>query len=318
MTGTDHSLLAWLDAPIVVGDPQGRAVYANPAFEARFERARDRKAGLPLAELFEGGAREAVLRAVVSACEHGESVRFRLRDREVGYSAVASPIAAEGEPVGVVILLKEEVEGAERLLALHREIQTPLDDLASCLDQLLEQTGGRRDPRHRALLEDGLRSLARVRKWSDEVAATLAGAPSPSRGRSEFDPAGVIRRVASRVAREAEAQGAAFLLLAPSVLPELQGDEDRLEAVVLRLLRRRLEGDPPPARIVLAARGVGGGAGRAVLISITEHGDFSAGPPEPDAPVDREAIAALGGRAHSVFHPDLGRTTLIHLSVPPS
>ena len=57
----------------------------NPAFEAAFERT---ALGVPLAELFEGGAREAVLRAVVSACDKGESVRFRMREGDVGYSAV--------------------------------------------------------------------------------------------------------------------------------------------------------------------------------------------------------------------------------------
>ena len=32
----ERSLLSFLDAPVVVGDPEGRAVYVNPAFEARF------------------------------------------------------------------------------------------------------------------------------------------------------------------------------------------------------------------------------------------------------------------------------------------
>jgi nitrogen-specific signal transduction histidine kinase len=318
VNGPDHSLLSWLDAPIVVGDPQGRAVYANPAFEARFERARKRKPGLPLAELFEGGAREAVLRAVVNACQHGESVRFRVRDREVGYAAVASPIAADGETVGVVILLKEDVEGVERLLALHREIQAPLDDLSGSLDQLLEQTGGRRDPRHRALVEDGLRAVARLRKWSEEMAALLAGAPSPAGARRFFDPATVVRRAAERSSRDAAERRLAFQVLVPSALPEIPGDADRLETLLVRMLRRRLEREPGPGRLTLAARAVGGGAARAVLISVTEEGDFAAGPPPADPPVDQEAVAALGGSVHSVFHADLGSTALIRLPVPPA
>ena len=69
MNGAE-SLLSYLDAPIVVGDPDGRAVYVNPAFEERFPRAGKSALGLPLAELFDGGAREAVLRGVVTACEY--------------------------------------------------------------------------------------------------------------------------------------------------------------------------------------------------------------------------------------------------------
>jgi len=30
------SLLSFLDAPVVVGDPDGRAAYVNPTFETRF------------------------------------------------------------------------------------------------------------------------------------------------------------------------------------------------------------------------------------------------------------------------------------------
>lgn len=38
MTGmaSVSSLLNFLDAPIVVGDPEGRVIYVNPAFERAF------------------------------------------------------------------------------------------------------------------------------------------------------------------------------------------------------------------------------------------------------------------------------------------
>ena len=58
------TLLAFLDAPVVVGDPEGRAAYVNPAFETRFAVASAAATGAPLASLFDGGVREAVLRAV--------------------------------------------------------------------------------------------------------------------------------------------------------------------------------------------------------------------------------------------------------------
>ena len=173
-----ESLLSYLDAPIVVGDPDGRAVYVNPAFEERFPRAGKSALGLPLAELFDGGAREAVLRGVVTACEQRETARFRLRAGDIGYSAVASPIRSAEQAVGVVILFKEELGEAERLLQIQREMQGSLDELTGTLDTLLEQTGGRRNPHHRSLLEDGMRSITRLRKWSEEMQAAIAGRPA--------------------------------------------------------------------------------------------------------------------------------------------
>ena len=52
MTGS-RSLMDFVDAPVLVGDPEGRAVYANPAFERDFKASKDSLTGVPLASLFE-------------------------------------------------------------------------------------------------------------------------------------------------------------------------------------------------------------------------------------------------------------------------
>lgn len=309
MNQAERSLLSYLDAPVVVGDPEGRAVYANPAFEKRFGRPGARALGRPLAELFEGGGREAVLRAVASVCDGGASVRFRVRERGVGFAAVASPIVAEDARVGVVILLKEEIEGVERLLALHRDVQDPLDDLALALDALLEQTGGRRSDRYRLLVEEGLRALARVRKWSDELRAVLAGVPAAA---ERFDAAQVLRQVAERIS--AAGAPAPVFLLAPPSLPSSEGDGARLEVVLRRMAERRLTGTPPPDRLVLGARHAVADGASLVWISLTEHfapGVTPAG--HPDLPETQETVAALGGLLHVSSDPQLGRTTLLRL-----
>ena len=311
MRGLERSLLSFLDAPVVVGDPEGRAVYANPAFEASFGRTTAHALGRPLAELFEGGGREAVLRAVAAVCDGGASVRFRVREREVGFAAVASPIVAEDARVGVVILLKEEVEGVERLLSLHRDLQDPLDELASALDALLEQTGGRRNQRYRTLVEDGLRAQARVRKWSEEMRALLAGAPPRS---ERFDPAEVVRRVAERAAGQGEGRPPVSLLTAPA-LPFVQGDAARLEAVLGRMVARRLCAEPAPERLILGARRVEAAGSCAVLISLTEHFASGAASGLPDPPELQEAVAALGAILHVSADPALGRTTLVRLAL---
>jgi len=320
--GAERTLLSFLDAPVVVGDPDGCAVYANPAFEMRFERAIGRVPGVPLAELFEGGARESVLRAVVSACRQGESVRFRVREGAVGFSAVASPIEAQGEQVGVVILLKEEVEGVERILTLHRQTEQPLDELAHALEQLLEHTAHARDARLRTLVDDALRSLARVRKGADEVHGVLTGAPGTSRqaeakgvarATRRFDPGALLHRVAGRMGRAFEAGRTSVEVVAPPALPPLAGDEHRLESLLQRLLEARLAQQPAPEQLLLGARVTGAGAGRMLVISFCELGRADFGARFADAPVAREEAAALGAELHGVAHPRLGRATLLRM-----
>jgi len=316
VTGAEGSLLSFLDAPVIVGDPEGGAVYVNPAFQARFAVTAETARGRSLAELFSGGSREAVLQAVAEVCEHGESVRFRVRERGVGFAAVASPIVAEAARVGVVILLKEEVEGVERLLSLHREIQDPIEELSHSLQMLLDQTGGRRDSRYRSLVEGSVRALARLRRWSEELRVVLSGAPDPILESARFDPGEVVRRVAERALRRIGKAQTAVELLAATSLPAVRGDEARLESVLMRIVEDRLEQEPSPSAIFIGARSAGTGTGAAVLVSVTAHwrnGGCTALPSEP--PVLQESIAALGADLHTTIDPELGRTTLLRLPV---
>ena len=144
-------------------------VYVNPCFEETFHAAREVVIGDSLANLFEGGGREAMLRAVVQVCGGGPTERFRLREGDAGWIALASPVEANEGRVGVIILLTAEPGGEDRLHGLRREVLEPLDELMDCLGDLASETGGRRDEQHRTLLADGLRLIERMRKWACEL-----------------------------------------------------------------------------------------------------------------------------------------------------
>jgi PAS domain S-box-containing protein len=150
MSASSRSLIDFIDAPILVGDPEGRAVYVNACFERSFSVSRESVTGESLAGFFQGGAREAVLRAVAGVCGGEPSTRFRLREGDKGWMALASPLEAEGGRVGVIIVLMPEPPGEDRL-----------------------QTFRRRLPRGRLLVGDGLRAVERMRKWAAVIEAEL-------------------------------------------------------------------------------------------------------------------------------------------------
>jgi len=172
---SNRSLLDYLDAPILVGDPDGRVVHLNPSFASRFQISLDQARGKELATLFEGGAREAVLRAVADVCGGAGPVRFQLREEGCGYWAVASPISAEENRVGVVILLTVELSSDRRMIECAKEIQEPLEELTRCLGEFAEQVGGRRAERYRLMLEDVANAVELLRKRSDELQSLLSG-----------------------------------------------------------------------------------------------------------------------------------------------
>jgi hypothetical protein len=249
---------------------------------------------------------------VVAACEERATARFRIRACDVGYAAVASPIETSGQAVGVVILFKEELGDAERLLQIQREMQSALDELGGTLDALLEQTGGRRNPQHRALVEDGVRAVMRMRKWSEEMEAAVAGRPS-AQSTDRIAPADLLKRVAERASRLAEGVGSSVALLSPGTLPELVADEGRLSSLLHRMVEARLEAESPPEILTIGARLAGKSSERALILSLTElrSGGYPAA--FQDIALVDEALGALGAKRHSFTSANLGRTTIVRI-----
>ena len=170
MATSPRSLMDFVDTPVLVGDPDGRAVYVNPSFEKAFSQSKEQVTGVPLAGLFGGGGREAVLGAVARVCGGEPRARFRIREGGNGYCALASPVVVEGGRVGVIIVLTEESRGEDRWIALRRDVLEPLDELAGCLSALAEASPGG-SGRERAAT--GMRALARMRRWVDEIGREL-------------------------------------------------------------------------------------------------------------------------------------------------
>jgi nitrogen-specific signal transduction histidine kinase len=313
-------LLSFLDVPIVVGDPDGVVAYLNPAAAQRFAGGERMAVGRPLARLFDGGLREAVLQAVARACSRGSSVRFRVRHEGRGYQATASPIDSGDARVGVVILFQESISGDERFLSLFREMKEPLDEVASSLDQLLEQTGGRRARKFRSLVEDAMRALGRVQKWNEELGGLVAGDARPVE-RPRMDPSRVIRQAVASVQEEFDEAGVALEILAPGQLPAVKGDAEVLEAVLVRLLRSRLAAAAPSAQITLSARSVGRDAQSAVVICVVDVPEQEIESAEDcrarDLRLVGNLLSELSGELRTVADPLVGRTTAIRLEADP-
>jgi len=317
------SLLSFLGAPIVVGDPEGNVIYVNPAFERSFGRGARDVLGQPLAQLFEGGGREAILGAVAEVCSRGETVRFKLKEAAGAWLGLASPIEADADRVGVVILLTEEPGFDERLLAFQGEVAEPIDEAMQALDELLEQTGGRRAERYRSLVERGIGALERARKWNDEMHRMLCGRGRPAAVDASLDPVRVVRQVVARLSAELEDAPVSLRLLAPAQLQAARGDAAMLETALTRLVRHRAADPQQGAVLTLSARASGQGESATVVFSLVDRPSMpspdedgetvTADPVDPEPRAVRATVAALGGRLQTWSDPTVGRVTTIEL-----
>ncbi len=312
------SLLSFLDAPFLVIDPEGRVVYTNPVFERRFCPGGESAQGEELVALFEGGGREAMLQAVADVCSSGASTRFRMRDEDQGYLGLASPIEAPdatADRVGVVVLLIAEPAIDAKLQAVHREIQEPLDETMSCLEQLIDQTGGRRAEGFRGAVERGMAAIVRAKKWSDELDAALSGRQGRGAMDARLDPVRLIHDIGIRISDVFEEAGVGLDLLVPAQLPVARGDSDAVEAALVRLLRLRMATAEPGSALMLAGRTMGAEDRRSLLITVVDRprstGDEDGDEREPKSLC--EAVALHGGRVHTARIPQAGRATCLRL-----
>jgi PAS domain-containing protein len=316
------SLLNFLDAPIVVGDPEGRVIYVNPSFERHFCKSGGEVRGEPLAMIFGGGGREAILQAVADVCTRGETVRFRLREDGAGYLGVASPIEAETDRVGVVILLTIEPATDERLLVYQSEIAEPMEEAMQCFEEILEQTGGRRSEQHRVAVERGIGAIDRARKWSDELHSALCGRTRGPGGGSSLDPVRVVRLVASRLSEDFEGSGVDLELLLPGQLPMAAGEAAMLETALVRLIRHRLGDAPEGGQVTLSARRTFDAQVAGLLFSVIDRPrpqsdplGADVGDAEPEPRMVRATVSALGGRVCTLEIPGVGRVTSIFVAL---
>ena len=311
-TAEGISLLAHLQTPILVGDPDGCIVYANPWFRKRFCQSDEDPMGQPLATVFGGGAREAVLTATAEVLQRGQPARLQIREGPHSYTGLASPIEAEDDRVGVVMVLLEEHSNEDYLTGLADEVGEPITEAMQAMQSILESVGVRLSDDQRAIFAQGMQSIETAQKWLNELRVAIRGGkPQQSR----FDVANSIMRVAERITSDSDETLELDILMPPN-LPRVAGTTVVFERLLTQLLRQRIDESKAGESLTLLARTLGDDQPRGVLVSLVDVPDSSrrdaTGHP-PDTV--QQAIASMGGEVVCVEDSTAGRVTLMRLAV---
>ncbi len=306
------SLLGHLDTPILVGDPEGHVVYANPSFRKRFCPTGEDPTGTALASVFGGGAREAVLKVTAEVLQRGQAARLQIREGGIGYVGLASPIEAEDDRVGVVMVMLEEQSNEDHLAGLAEELADPIGDALRGITRVLEAPGTPVASELRAPLERSLQALETAQKWLRELQLAIRGGKM-QQGR--FDVAASILRTADRLRSESDQELALEVLMPPN-LPRVAGTAVVFERALLQLMRRRRAESSPGKPLTLLARALNGETARGVIVSVADlpEADRRGGTGHPPEAV-QQAIQSIGGDVVCVEDSLLGRVTSLRLAV---
>lgn len=319
MLGDSGSLLTFLEAAVLVSDPEGRAVYANPAFERAFEIPTGQVAGQPLVSIFEGGAREAVLGAVARAVTETGRIRFFVRHGQLGYSATASPIESKGQRVGVMLLFDEELASKETILGLHRRLRSVVGELTDCLEYFRKGEGRYTSGEGDVTIERSGRAMSRLRSLCDDLITVAEGVENSELAVGSIgDPENLVREVISTVSEDAVFARIHLDVEVATGLPAVPDDADALCAGLIDFLLDRFAQLPPKAWVTLSVKEVKGPQQRSLLqISIVE--EYAQGQLLEDdqrlTSAISDAVRSLGGQIRIDGNPLGGRTTLILIPV---
>lgn len=312
MGAEEISLLGHLDAPVLVGDPDGCVVYANPSFRDRFCEVSGDPVGEPLAMVFGGGAREVVLTATAQVLQRGQPSRIQIREGGQGYTGLCSPIEAEDDRVGVVMVMLEEHTNEEHLTSLADELGEPLREALQAMSSLSLELDGSLDDRQQQLMEVGIRRIETAQKWLRELTMALRGS-KVQQGR--FDVAASILRVTERISQEIPSSVDLEILMPPN-MPRASGIPVVFERVLSELVRQRVDESRPEEPITLLARTVGGDHPNGVLVSVVDVPQQTRRGPTGHPPERvQQGLAQMGGEAVCVEDGGLGRVTSMRLAV---
>jgi hypothetical protein len=306
------SLLGFVDTPILVGDPDGCIVYANPSFRRCFGVDGDDLMGQPLAMVFGGGAREVVLSVTAAVLEQGSAARLQIREAGIGFTGLASPIEAADDRVGVIMVLLEEESNEDHLSVMIEGISSPLSGALKNLQALTQPIGTRATEAQREKYEGALESLEEAQHSLRELHLVVRGG-KPKQGR--FDVSAAIVRVVERTIREHVDEFDIPVLMPPN-LPRVVGTGPTFERILASLLRQRFDEGKEGQPLTLLARTIGSEEVQGVLVSLVDVPDSARRtgtglPPESL----QQGILAMGGESICVEDSMLGRVTSMKLAV---
>jgi len=236
-----------------------------------------------------------------------QELDFPGRERHRVLSASAVAIEDEAEPLGAILVLHDltrvrqfEAMRADFVANVSHELRTPLTAIRGYAETL--QSGALRDP-DRAVEFVGViqRHSERLTRLIDDL-LTLSDLEL---GRTEIHPrplplSEVVPGSLEMLKQKAEERHVELAADIPGDLPEVLGDRDRLEQVLINLVDNAIKYSGSGSRVRVVARALGDNGGRSVEIAVCDDG---IGIPEKDVPrlterfyrVDRARSRELGG-----------------------
>ena len=264
---------------VVAFDAEGRLIHWNPAASQMLGRNLD--AACRFEELF---SREAELPFVLAL----QSPEFVEAEKTVGERSLElfmAPFSSEGTPSGVIVVIhdvteqhKSEQTRREFVANVSHELRTPLTNVKSYAETI-DSAGGDLPPELQKQFLGVIISEAdrMTRIVQDLLTLSKFDYGKMEMNISRFPFAQALQDVYEAEAIDARNHGHTMTLDAPTSLPEVNGDRERIEQVLMNVVSNAIKYTPDGGRIAITA----GTDGAHVWAKVADNG---IGIPEKDLP----------------------------------
>jgi len=284
---------------VVAFDHAGKVIHCNPAAVRMLSRALD-----PAATFDEVFGQEASFEKLLSL-KRSEYLECQKRVGERELELFLAPVsAAEPASGGAMVVIhdvteqrKSEQTRREFIANVSHELRTPLTNVKSYAETIIsagdELPGELRNNFMGVIVSEADR-MTRIVK--DLLTLSKFDYGKMEMNITRFAFAEAVNNVYKAVALDAQNHGHEFTLDCPEDLPEVNGDRERIEQVVMNVVSNAIKYTADGGRITITA----GTSGKSVFVKVSDNG---VGIPEKDLPnlferfyrVDKARSRATGG-----------------------
>ena len=284
---------------VVAFDHAGKVIHCNPAAVRMLSRALD-----PAATFDEVFGQEASFEKLLSL-KRSEYLECQKRVGERELELFLAPVsAAEPASGGAMVVIhdvteqrKSEQTRREFIANVSHELRTPLTNVKSYAETIIsagdELPGELRNNFMGVIVSEADR-MTRIVK--DLLTLSKFDYGKMEMNITRFAFAEAVNNVYKAVALDAQNHGHEFTLDCPEDLPDVNGDRERIEQVVMNVVSNAIKYTADGGRITITA----GTSGKSVFVKVSDNG---VGIPEKDLPnlferfyrVDKARSRATGG-----------------------
>jgi signal transduction histidine kinase len=250
---SEHTLLYFLEDPVVVLSKKGAVVYVNPAFRDRFKVERKEVTGIPFSEKFPDWVCEPVVERLRTLEPEGGAHNFWIKNGNERFRVSMAGITLKDRVAGAVVTLWDasremdlKVQNLELFRAMLDDLSAPVDEIKSIFPEMADQSKGFRDEAKSRLdhLEEG---LSRFRDFSELLLGEVRTERVP------FSPNRLISLVRKSLRPLAEQRQVYLEEGLSRELPRLLGDPALLNRVLGLMVDYMIRVVPPNEMVVVTA-----------------------------------------------------------------